>query len=57
MTKQRTANNGFASGGVMRKLEALCFETHPNAKPENLTNNEAHTHYTIHTCEFTFSGE
>lgn len=44
----RTANTGFASGGVTCKLGALCFylssvlvdsfvlETRPNAKPETV---------------------
>ena len=32
-------NTGFASGGVTCKLGALCSETRPNAKPENVSGN------------------
>jgi hypothetical protein len=35
-TEVRTANTGFASGGVTCKFGALCSETRPNAKPENV---------------------
>lgn len=35
--EQRTANTGFASGGLTCKLGALCSETLPNAKPENVS--------------------
>ncbi len=50
-TEARTANTGFASGGLMCKLGALCFfqvqcwqtvlcsETRPNAKPETVGSN------------------
>ena len=39
--QRKTAyNTGFASGGVTCKLEALCSETRPNAKPKNVARNK-----------------
>ena len=35
--EERTANTDFASGGLTWKLEALCSETRPNAKPESVS--------------------
>jgi hypothetical protein len=40
MTNRETAyNTGFASGGLMCKLGALCSETRTNAKPETVSGN------------------
>lgn len=38
MTKERktAGNTGFVSGGWTCKLGALCSETHPNEKTENV---------------------
>jgi len=37
--ESRPHNTGFATGGVPFKLGALCSETRPNAKPENVIAN------------------
>ncbi len=54
-SRMPATNTGFASGGVMCKLEALCFyssvvlvdslcsETRPNAKPQNVGSNVKRT--------------